>query len=89
MYVLSSRKHIDILQPDLASYIDQEVHSVQTRQIRKEHAIEDIDELEIGNFDVFVNYLVRPERILLLICGLTIVVFSSCSSQSIRSGLRH
>ncbi|KAE8846548.1 hypothetical protein PTNB73_10089 [Pyrenophora teres f. teres] len=63
MYVLSSWKHVDILQPDLASYIDQEVHSVQTRQIRKEHAIEDIDELEIGNFDVFVNYLFMQQPI--------------------------
>ncbi|KAH6642798.1 hypothetical protein C7974DRAFT_110224 [Boeremia exigua] len=51
------------VQPDLASYINQEVHSVQTRQIRKEHAIEDIDELEIGNFDVFINYLFTQQPI--------------------------
>ncbi|EME40070.1 hypothetical protein DOTSEDRAFT_74811 [Dothistroma septosporum NZE10] len=49
------------VQPNLAKYIDPEVHSVQTRQIRKEHAIEDIDELEIGNFDVFVNFLFSQE----------------------------
>ncbi|KAM3420960.1 hypothetical protein BST61_g4192 [Cercospora zeina] len=47
--------------PDVANYIDRERHSIETRRIRKEHAIEDIDDLEIGNFDVFVNYLFAQE----------------------------
>ncbi|KXS94345.1 hypothetical protein AC578_4411 [Pseudocercospora eumusae] len=47
----------EAVQPDVANYIDREVHSVQTKLIRREHAIEDIDDLEIGNFDVFINYL--------------------------------
>ena len=47
------------LKPQLHEYIDTKVHPIiETREIRKGHAVEDVDRLETGNWDLYINFLV-------------------------------
>lgn len=46
------------MRPQLSDYIDTKLYPIETKKVSKENAIADIDDLEIGRADVFINYLV-------------------------------